>query len=65
MTSPQVTEAAVWVIEVRLDGRWRVGETVSLRPAVYLSRADARRDIYNREVTAWDKRIRKYTAVTR
>lgn len=51
----------VWVIEgQQLDGRWLPARTISLRPAVYATRADARRDIYNREVCEARVRVRPY-----
>jgi hypothetical protein len=52
----------VWVIEVRSPGGWLPTLTVSLRPAVYFSRADARRDIYNLEIPVLARvcRVSKY-----
>ena len=42
----------VWVVEVRwsADETWRPARTISLRPALYLTRSEARRDLYNRQI---------------
>ena len=53
----------VWVVEIREpNDTWHPANTLSLSPAVYLTRAEARRALHNREVGAHpdDLRLRKY-----
>jgi hypothetical protein len=53
-------EPRVWVVEAYNGKAWWPAETVGLRPAVYQSRADARRDIYNLQVVGYRLRVRSY-----
>jgi hypothetical protein len=55
-----MTARRVWVVEAHNGESWWPAETVSLRPAVYHSRAEARRDIRNLQVVGYRLRIRSY-----